>query len=89
VTTTTIHKIYTEDKNKNEIIRLAAASFESFTAQPTSGYYRGKLERSIVLEIVGARPRQIEELAVRIRRMNGQKSVLIVAMRGRVKVTRG
>jgi hypothetical protein len=50
----TIHRIYTENKNERQIIRLASASFESFTVQPTSGYYRGKLERSVVVEIIGA-----------------------------------
>jgi hypothetical protein len=85
---TTVHRIYTEDKNKRGILRLAAARFESFTVQPTDGYYRGKREQSMVLEIVGARPRQIEELAEQIRRMNGQKSVLILTTRGTAKATR-
>ncbi len=83
-----IHRIYTEDKNKRAIIVLVAARFESFTVQATSGYYRGKNERSIVLEIVGGRSRQIDELARRIRIMNGQKSVMILTIRGGVKVTR-
>jgi hypothetical protein len=69
---TTVHRIYTEDKNKRGILRLASAQFESFTVQPTDGYFRGRREQSIVLEIVGARPRQIEQLARQIRRMNGR-----------------
>ena len=84
----TVHRIYTEDKNKRGILRLASARFESFTVQPTDGYYRGKREQSMVLEIVGARSRQIEELAEQIRRMYGQKSVLILTTRGTAKATR-
>ena len=84
-----IHRIYTEAKNEREIVRLASARFESFTVQPTSGYYRGKRERSIVLEIVGTRPHLVRDLAQRIRRMNGQKSVLILKTRGDARVTRG
>jgi hypothetical protein len=85
---TTIHRIYTENKNQREIVRLASASFESFTVQPTAGYYRAKRERSIVLEIIGARQSAIDALAARIRRMNGQKSVLIFKTHGTTKVTR-
>jgi hypothetical protein len=83
-----IHRIYTENKNQGEIVRLASASFESFTVQPTAGYYRGKRERSVVLEVIGARQRAVHALAERIRRMNGQKSVLILRIRGSAKVTR-
>jgi hypothetical protein len=84
----TVHRIYTEDKNKRAILRLVSAQFESFTVQPTDGYYRGRREQSIVLEIVGAPPRQIKQLAEQIRRMNGQKSVLILMTRGTAKTTR-
>jgi hypothetical protein len=86
--TTFIHRLYTEDKNKRQILRVAAAHFESFTVQPTEGYYRGRREQSIVLEINGAHPRKVEELAREIRRMNGQKSVLILRTRATAKATR-
>jgi len=84
----TIHRIYTESKNEREIVRLASVRFDSFTVQPTAGYYQGKCERSLVLEVVGARQRDVDALAESIRRMNGQKSVLIVKTRGTSKVTR-
>jgi hypothetical protein len=35
---TTVHRIFTEDKNKRGILRLACAQFESFTVQRTDGY---------------------------------------------------
>jgi VCBS repeat-containing protein len=83
-----VHRIYTEDKNKSEILRLASTQFESFMVQPTDGYYQGKHERSIVLEIAGAQQRQVEKLAEQIRHMNGQKSVLILKTRGTATATR-
>jgi hypothetical protein len=86
--TTTIHRIYTEKKNEREIVRLASGRFDSFTVQPTAGFYRGKCEQSIVLEFIGANQRDVDALAESIRRMNGQKSVLIVKTRGTSKVTR-
>jgi hypothetical protein len=85
----TIYRIYTEEKNKRAIVRLAGEQFESFTLQPTLGYYQGKPEKSIVIEIVGASQRAVEQLARRIRKMNGQKSVLLIRVPGEGKVTRG
>ena len=73
-----IYRIYTEEKNKKAIVQLVTEQFESFTLQPTLGYYRRKPEKSIVIEIVGGKPAQIKRLAERIRKMNGQKSVLIL-----------
>jgi hypothetical protein len=57
--TTTIHRIYTGSKNERQIVRLASVRFDSFTVQPTAGYYQGERERSIVLEVVGAHQRDV------------------------------
>lgn len=83
-----IHRVYTEDKNKREILRLVAKRFQSFTLQPTLGYYRGKPERSIVIEIVGAAKREVNAVARLIGAMNGQKSVLVLTLYGHAKTTR-
>jgi hypothetical protein len=81
----TIHRIYTEDKRRATIVRAIAKQFESFTLQPTTGYYRGKPEKSIVLEIVGAKESQVKWLAARIREINRQASVLVITLNGRAK----
>jgi hypothetical protein len=73
-----IYRIYTEEKNKKAIVNLIGRQFDSFTLQPTLGYYQGKAEKSIVIEIVGSTAVKIKRLADRIRRMNGQQSVLIL-----------
>ena len=83
-----IYRIYTEKKNKLAIVRLAAQAFESFTTQPTLGYYRGKAEPSIVIEVVRAREQAIRALAKSIRAMNGQKSVLVIKVSGEAKTVR-
>jgi hypothetical protein len=88
MTRKTIYRLYTQDKNKRCIVRLTAQRFESFTLQPTLGYYRGKSERSIVLEIVGAADREVKKLARRIGAMNGQTSVLVLQLRGSAEATR-
>lgn len=49
-----VYRIYTGEKNKRAIVSLVARQFESFTLQPTIGYYRNNPEKSIVIEIVEA-----------------------------------
>jgi hypothetical protein len=83
-----IYRLYTENKNKRDIVRLVAKRFESFTVQPTLGYYQGKSERSIMIEIVGAPERGMKEVARMIAAMNGQKSVLVLKVRGQATTTR-
>lgn len=84
----TIHRIYTEEKNKRAILDLMARSFDSFSVQPILGYYRGKKEKSIVLEVVGASAREICGIADKIKKMNGQTSVLTITLHGTVRSIR-
>ncbi len=86
--TSDIFRIYTEEKNKRDILRLVEKAFDNFTLQPTLGYYKGEPEKSIVIEIVGAREPAVKEMALKIRKMNGQKSVLIIKLRGQAKTYR-
>ena len=83
----TIHRIYTEDKRRATMVRAISKQFDNFTLQPTTGYYRGKPEKSIVLEIVGAKESQVKWLAARIREINRQASVLVITLNGRTKKT--
>jgi hypothetical protein len=83
-----IYRIYTQEKNREKILKLVSEAFESFTVQPILGYYQGKKEKSIVLEIVGARALQIQQLADTIGKINGQKSVLILHVRGEARTIR-
>jgi predicted transcriptional regulator len=66
----TIRRIYTEDKRRATIVRAIYKQFESLTLQATTGCYRGKPEKSIVLEIVGAKESEVKWLAARIREIN-------------------
>jgi hypothetical protein len=81
----TVYRLYTEDVNREEILRLAGERFESFTLQPTEGYYGGRKEASVVIEIVQAEEDRIRDLANAIRRLNGQKSVLLLRLQGRAE----
>jgi len=66
-------------------VRVISKQFENFTLQPTTGDYRGKRERSIVLEFVGAKESEVKWLASRIREINRQASVLVITLNGRTK----
>jgi hypothetical protein len=71
--------------NRDEIIRLTAKQFESFTLQPTTAFFEGKPQGSMVLEFVDARKKDVAALANSIRRLNGQKSVSVMGLSGKVK----
>jgi hypothetical protein len=80
-----IHRIYTEDFRRKTLVRALSKKFASFTLQSTTGYYAGKAEKSIVLEIVGAGDAEIRWVAEQIRKINQQSSVLVVSITGRAK----
>src|SRR3954470_19487635 len=84
----TIHRLYTEQKNTRVITRLLNEQFDSFTLQGVTGYYKGNSEKSIVVEIVGAKPSSIRKVAARIKKMNGQKSILTIRFQGQSEVIR-
>lgn len=81
----TVYRIYTEDTDRRAVVKAVAGKFESFTLQPTTGYYKGEEEQSIVIEIVDAREEDVQTVAQSIRAINGQKSVLVMSLSGRAK----
>lgn len=84
----TIHRLYTEQKSEKAIVRLISERFENFTLQPVTGYYAGQSEKSILVEIAGATPSAISKLAARIKKMNGQKSILTIRFKAHVETVR-
>ena len=75
-----LFRIYTSDKNRRAVLRLAADKFESFTLHPATGFYRGQPEESLMIELVQVKEQDVEALAQSIRELNGQKSVLVVSL---------
>jgi hypothetical protein len=80
-----IYRIYTEDQGREMLIKVTGKHFESFTLQPTMGYFRGKPEKSVILEIVGARESAIKKLAREIGALNEQRTVLVMSLSGEAK----
>jgi DNA-binding transcriptional MerR regulator len=81
-----VYRIYTEDVRRREIIKATARQFDNFTLHPTTGFYDGQAEKSIVIEIVKATDEQIETLARKIQELNGQKTILIMSLNGEAAV---
>jgi hypothetical protein len=81
-----VYRIYTEDVRRKEIIKAVARQFENFTLHPTTGFYNGQAEKSIVIEIVKATDEEIEAVAHRIQELNGQKTILIMSLSGEAVV---
>jgi hypothetical protein len=80
-----IYRIYTEDWDRDAVIEAVSVKFESFTIHETTGYFKGQSEKSIVIEIVEAREEEVEAVARAIRAINGQKTVLVMALRGQAR----
>ena len=75
-----LYRIMTEDINRDSIIAIVAELFESFTIIPAIGFYRGKPENSIIIEIedCGSNAnRMVLNISDHIRRRNKQHSVLV------------
>jgi hypothetical protein len=76
-----LFRIYTEDVDRQSIIRTAAQYFANFTVLLGTGYYKGKPEQTIILEIV-AEPtdvNRVHELARTLGIVNTQECVLVLS----------
>ena len=86
----TVYRIYTEDFNRSAIVSAVSERFESFTLHETTGYFKGQAEKSIVIEIVEACEADIQIVAAAIRAISGQKTVLVMSLRGQAhKINEG
>lgn len=84
----TIYRLYTQDLNRKNIVKLSANKFDSFTIQSITGFYHGKAEASIVIEIADGGNREVQSLAKQIKALNGQSSVLVAKLRGSAKLVK-
>lgn len=77
----TRYRIYTE--RKYNIERLASKCFDGFTLFDTIGFWKGKKEKSICIEIIGTFQdyKQVKFLANTIKRINSQQSVYVTKER--------
>lgn len=79
-----LYRILTENKNHDKTIWLVSEHFDGFTVITATGYWQGKPEHSLIIEIGpdakmgdGDARTQIEKLAYAIKKQNGQQAVLV------------
>jgi len=72
-----LYRIITENINKAKIIELITKYFDGFTLIEGQGYWRGKSEKTLIIEIMTTGCISVKRLASRIKSLNNQESVLI------------
>lgn len=70
-------RILTEDVNRGEIERIVAERFPGFTVTPANGYWQGKQESSLAIDIAHASKADVVAVAQKIRRANSQDAVMV------------
>ena len=74
-----LYHIYTENINKHAIEHIVSKFYDGYTIIETTGYWQGKQERSLIIEILTSDSEStvINAIAARIKRANSQHSVLV------------
>lgn len=77
----TLYRIYTEDINRDSIIRLCSDTFESFTVLHGTGVWNGNHENSLVVEVIGHYSPTLQLdiclVARGIKELNNQQAILV------------
>lgn len=81
-----IIRIYTEDTNRKNTLDLCSTYFAGFTVTFGQGYWKGQVEKSLIIEIAIHSPSSVKRayrLAKEIKVLNGQESVLVTESESR------
>ena len=72
------YRLYTENKNANEVIEHVSHTFESFTYFTGIGYWKIQREDALILEFIGdLLGPKVTALAEWIKAHNNQQAVLV------------
>lgn len=72
-------KIYTENMKEDKIKKLLSISFDGFTIIHTKGFWKGKEENSLIVEILTENETLIKAIAQAIKGFNKQDGVLVTS----------
>lgn len=72
-----LFRIWTEDKNREQVEQLVARYFDGFSIVAAVGYWKGTREASLCIEIVTDYPNGVRALARAIKSFNEQEAVLV------------
>jgi len=70
---------HTENADETLIADIVGKKYPSFTILTGTGYWKGKKENSLVIEIIGddINVSDINEIALEIKKVNNQEAVLV------------
>ena len=77
-----IHRIYTEDVNRDSIYQILDSLFAGYTVIPATGSWEGKRENSLVVELVdedNTRSELVNAAARIIKDANHQQAVMVTS----------
>lgn len=72
----TCYKIYCEDKERDVVNAILEENFEGYTITPAMGFYSGKREQSIVIEVFGTTRSAVNRVCHDLRAALRQDTVL-------------
>lgn len=73
-----LYRIFTEDKNRDEIERIVSRYFQGFTIISAVGYWNGTKENSLIIEILGIYDYdKIVKICNEVKITNNQEAVLV------------
>jgi len=74
-----IYRIYTENVNRDDIVKIAGEYFQGFTLLDGVGFWQGTPEQSLIIEIIGTEKdaANVELVAYKIKKNNCQQAVLV------------
>jgi hypothetical protein len=72
-----LYRILTENKNYENTIKLVSSVFSGFTMLAGSGFWQGKEENCLIIEIDTENAVDVCYLAIKIQQQNKQESVLV------------
>ncbi len=82
-----LYRIFTEDVNREQIIRYVSRVFDGFTIYQTTGYWKGAKEASLVIEIITKKAdKRIAMIAKSIKNYNKQQAVLVQVVKASSKL---
>jgi len=76
-----LYRIYTENKNREDLEHIVGTVFESFSILEAKGFWKGSAESSLIIEILDDANRKldVEFCAIQIRDWNAQEAVLVTS----------
>lgn len=76
-----LYRILTEDKNHDKIVKIVNRKFDGFTLLTGIGYWRGKPEICLIIEIsapdLAGNRRKVIAIVQRIKKLNDQEYILL------------